>query len=120
MVENNVRKWVAALRSGQYQQGREFLRSNDKFCCWGVACEISGLGKWSVPTQPQSVQAFDAGNLVPMIGNPPVKVIDWVGEEFEQSIVFSRLQEFDLIALNDCEEFTFDQIADVIEAKLNG
>jgi hypothetical protein len=33
-------KWVAALRSGEYQQGRSQLRKDDKFCCLGVLCDI--------------------------------------------------------------------------------
>lgn len=41
-----AKKWVAALRSGQYQQCVNALRSDDAYCCLGVASEISGLGKW--------------------------------------------------------------------------
>lgn len=49
---------VAALRSGDYKQGRTVLRSaavdedgkpnkeGGKHCCLGVACDISGLGEW--------------------------------------------------------------------------
>lgn len=33
-------KWVAALRSGQYKQGREYLRRGDQYCCLGVLCEV--------------------------------------------------------------------------------
>lgn len=36
-------KWVAALRSGEYKQGREVLRNGDQFCCLGVLCDIIGL-----------------------------------------------------------------------------
>ena len=34
------KKWVAALRSGKYEQGKEALRNGDKYCCLGVLCEI--------------------------------------------------------------------------------
>jgi len=35
-------EWVAALRSGQYQQSEGALRdANDKYCCLGVLCEIA-------------------------------------------------------------------------------
>jgi hypothetical protein len=33
-------KWVAALRSGEYKQGRGQLRSEDRFCCLGVLCDL--------------------------------------------------------------------------------
>ena len=39
-------KWVAALRSGEYQQAYGRLRDDNSFCCLGVLCDISGLGKW--------------------------------------------------------------------------
>lgn len=35
-------KWVEALRSGKYRQGKGRLKNNDSYCCLGVACEISG------------------------------------------------------------------------------
>lgn len=33
-------KWVAALRSGKYQQTQGYLRDSDGFCCLGVLCDI--------------------------------------------------------------------------------
>lgn len=33
-------KWIAALRSGKYEQGKSALESNGKFCCLGVACRV--------------------------------------------------------------------------------
>ena len=42
-------QWIEALRSGKYEQAKGILRDvddNNKFCCLGVACEISGLGEW--------------------------------------------------------------------------
>lgn len=38
-------QWIAALRSGDYEQGKGFLQKNDKFCCLGVLQEISGVEK---------------------------------------------------------------------------
>jgi hypothetical protein len=40
-----ARKWVEALRSGNYEQAKFNLQLNGKFCCLGVLCEISGLEK---------------------------------------------------------------------------
>lgn len=36
-------KWVAALRSGDYQQGYDFLRVGDRFCCLGVLGDLLGV-----------------------------------------------------------------------------
>lgn len=38
--------WVAALRSGNYQQGQSWLRVGDQFCCLGVFCDLFGGGQW--------------------------------------------------------------------------
>ena len=38
-------KWVEVLRSGEYEQGQETLRSYDnKFCCLGVLLDFIGGG----------------------------------------------------------------------------
>lgn len=44
-------KWLTALRSGEYKQGRNFLRQTnpngkDRFCCLGVLCDIVDPTKW--------------------------------------------------------------------------
>lgn len=48
--KENVKKFVDALRSGDFKQGRRALRSGDSFCCLGVACELyrraTNKGKW--------------------------------------------------------------------------
>ena len=36
-------KWIAALRSGGYKQGQNFLAADDTFCCLGVLCDVAGL-----------------------------------------------------------------------------
>lgn len=51
MTKEQKEKWIAALRSGKYNQGTEALYKNKedkacnkreatKYCCLGVACEI--------------------------------------------------------------------------------
>jgi hypothetical protein len=42
-------KWIAALRSGQYNQGRGKLKSSNGYCCLGVLCDVlpSEAGVWS-------------------------------------------------------------------------
>lgn len=41
MDKNWKELWLQALKSGNYIQGKAFLRKNDKFCCLGVLCEIT-------------------------------------------------------------------------------
>jgi hypothetical protein len=37
-----VKKLVAALRRGNYKQGRLQLRTSNGYCCLGVACLVAG------------------------------------------------------------------------------
>ena len=40
--------WVAALRSGKYQQATEVLKNPDgHFCCLGVALDLKDSTKWA-------------------------------------------------------------------------
>lgn len=42
MMHPLVDKWLNALESGEYQQGRGKLRTKDnKFCCLGVLCDLA-------------------------------------------------------------------------------
>jgi hypothetical protein len=40
-------KWIAALRSGEYKQTSGTLNDGGNFCCLGVLCDISSIGKWT-------------------------------------------------------------------------
>jgi hypothetical protein len=35
-------KWVKALRSGEFLQGKTFLESGGRYCCLGVLCRVQG------------------------------------------------------------------------------
>lgn len=47
MLTELQEKWLTALESGHYKQGKGSLRKNDAYCCLGVACEVCGI----VPTK---------------------------------------------------------------------
>jgi hypothetical protein len=47
MDQEIKKRWVEALRSGKYRQGRERLRSTDNdFCCLGVLCDVIDPDGW--------------------------------------------------------------------------
>jgi hypothetical protein len=43
-------KWLAALRSGEYQQGKSALRRDEdgqrRYCCLGVLCDLIDPNEW--------------------------------------------------------------------------
>lgn len=51
MDDELKRKWVEALRSGKYRQGRKQLRirhpgGDDSYCCLGVLCDLIAPDLW--------------------------------------------------------------------------
>jgi len=130
-------KWLQALRSGEYRQGRYTLRtSNNSFCCLGVLCDLynkedRGFWKWEYCNN-------GAYSLVDKNGNDfeetqlPWSVMEWAGlNEHNPSVNVARSDDsasslYDkegcfeattLIVLNDAGE-TFNRIADIIEDQL--
>jgi hypothetical protein len=100
------KKWLAALRSGKYEQARGVIRADDKFCCLGILCEV---------LRPGSTEAF---NLIAT--ENITKILD--GEDFGL-LEWNRNR---LASMNDGMSFygesfhphSFKEIADWIEANL--
>lgn len=47
MKKELKQKWVEALRSGKYEQGKGVLRTfTDRFCCLGVLCDVLDQSVW--------------------------------------------------------------------------
>ena len=108
--KDNVRKWVAALRSGQYKQGDSclYMRGVERYCCLGVACEISGV----VRHAQDPGFYFDPDNISDIACNYLPKAVQaWLGVEEQNPIIGGQYAT----TLNDQQEKTFLQIADLIE-----
>jgi hypothetical protein len=103
MIDKETKeKWVAALRSGEYQQGYHFLRtpSGEKYCCFGVLCDILELG-WT--------KKEDSGywSCETMVGWPP----DSITSKIHNSLIEH------LVKMNDSLS-SFSEIALYIEKTL--
>jgi hypothetical protein len=111
-------KWLEALRSGEYEQGRERLRSGDKFCCLGVLCEIyrkdMDNGEWR--TYDKDDILFQTG-ATSKFGTLPRVVINWSELPDDNPNVTHDGMVNTLASLNDNGE-SFETIADVIEKNL--
>lgn len=106
--------WLAALRSGQFQQGRGqlFEPGSQTYCCLGVACEVYRMatdqGHWN------PVGSFQAPDGLTHSGVLPLQVRDWFGlAESDPVVAGSHMTE-----LNDSLGKTFEEIAELIEANL--
>lgn len=129
-------QWTAALRSGEYKQGRRTLAQRDDvggpvyYCCLGVLCELAAQEGLTERT------TRDEGRLVNYGGHGaflPGGVMSWADIESESPLVPSAVLADDhplkkdlkkygdtsvsLAALND-EGLSFEQIADLIDTHL--
>jgi len=116
--------WVAALRSGEYQQTTGELRNGNGFCCLGVLCDLylKEKGKqWEVVSE--DCFYFPALNLEVL----PKEVMDWAElssynpnvtvERFNHAIQEDTPLNIELSYLNDTDH-DFKMIAALIEEQL--
>lgn len=101
MLNDNAKKWVVALRSGEYKQTTNQLYNADEdaYCCLGVACAISGLS-WNKQL-----------SLLPDV------VQKWLGLYSANGHYFG---DGWLVNDNDVYHKTFAEIADIIELEPEG
>lgn len=98
-------KWIAALRSGEYKQGRHYLRDeDDQFCCLGVAADLVGV-EWE--KRPSGV--WSADDQASMLGDSLCNKLGLSLTGYLRSLGNS------LASLND-DGRSFREIAAVIEA----
>lgn len=117
----NREKWVAALRSGEFKQAQEVLKVEDpdtepRYCCLGVACSLA-IREGIEEDWPDAEFADWDQEL-------PDSIRDWLGLQNNSGTLTEVIEGGEhLIWLNDNANYTFDQIADVIEGgkvKLQG
>lgn len=126
-----AKKWVEALRSGDYLQGKGRLCSvtedDDKyFCCLGVLCDLYEREHSDMFGIAQAVEemndfdydydikhevSYDYSTLT-----LPQSVMEWSGIKYGDGTFTSEIEgETSLALLNDEHGLPFDEIADIIE-----
>lgn len=113
MLNENAKKWVNALRSGKYKQGKHALRNlNDEYCCLGVACDLA-VKEGVIPKEEKTSCVFVYGGSTGLL---PVSVKNWLNLTNDAGM----FDEGVLIVLNDDDGLSFNQIADIIESEPKG
>lgn len=114
-MNKNAKKWIKALRSGQYKQTQLELRNGDRFCCLGVACDLYRKEHSSVDWEGEDF----LGTRTVL----PESVREWLGFRKTDGAFLTRLPIMDiagnepsLVELNDAG-WSFKKIADFITKK---
>lgn len=107
----NQKKWVEALKSGKFKQGRNKLDDLNEgehyYCCLGVACVIA-------EEEGVEVTKVEGRFLGLSLASQP-EVANWLDIYNELGNSKKSLLEMSLSELNDSSRITFKQIADIIE-----
>lgn len=106
-IKEEFVKWIQALRSGEFNQAKGALETDNGYCCMGVACEI--LIPKDYLTYPYGLKDQIYGNFPGYHLNAP----QWLKSV---NMCFENVTGKSLSTLNDWEGYTFDEIADLLEA----
>ena len=114
--------WLEALRSGEYEQGRDYLNHDGNFCCLGVLCDLAVKAGVKVEVTGESYFHYDEQS-----GTPPQSVYNWAFPtlaepeggwgEWEPRLPVKSEDGPYLTALNDAGR-SFAELADIIEEHL--
>ena len=127
MDANLKAQWVAALRSGEYDQGHGALKlkwrgvkgQRSFYCCLGVLCDLIDPDGWDdnlwthADADPVHNEGYSSSYAL-----LPFSLVEKVG--FTQDGQLPEVTDrsgfrMTLAALNDSGDFTFSQIADIVE-----
>lgn len=101
LTQDQLDKWLVALRSGEYKQITNYLKTPDGYCCIGVLCDLVNHDAWDDPNVAGSWSSWKSGAITFEAGLPPAFLPDAV--------------QCKLIHLNDADGKSFSEIADWIE-----
>ena len=125
MTEEMYNKWLAALRSGEYDHGIGRLRrthegpnpQKDTFCCLGVLCDVMDTGEWEPSLEHPlgiryTIDLGDGANPYAM----EISILNQVMKEwFSGKTNYDRdTTQNDLINLNDSDT-SFEKVIAYIE-----
>lgn len=114
-------KWVAALRSGEYEQANGTLHKIEQkdgkevhsYCCLGVLCELAVADG---VVEPKRHLGRDVGGYGPNaeVWFLPIPVREWAGmDSGDPEVEYGEY--VNLSSLNDVNKLSFTEIADVID-----
>ncbi len=128
MKKDIKKKWLKALRSGEYKKATGSLKTTSGFCCLGVLSDLyikehtTGRGKAEWVDRNGDIAFETKGESE--TGVLPSAVVRWAGlKDDAPKVSFTGTGkdedgQIGLINLNDDKGFSFARIADKIEASL--
>ena len=101
--QKQLKKWIKALRSGEYKQSTKRLQTDRGYCCLGVACKV---------LIPKEKQLLHQGRLDGGMPSTQHSAPGWLKEISRNVFLITGIA---LIDYNDIYKFKFNEIADLLE-----
>ena len=119
-----ARNWIEALRSGRYEQGTCYLSRNGRHCCLGVLAEEMGydLNLYRISEVPGDLFPdfeMDTWPLGGEEGDPTVLLTKEEVSKMKVHLSFNNNMQSTLAKLNDSRDFSFEEIANIIERQID-
>ena len=120
-IPKNIKLWTTALQSNKYPQIIDYLRNPQGFSCLGLACEVSGLGKWHTVEGRDNFEYRINGDKC--ITGLPLGVQKWLGVRtrlvrFKGDFLHKRWLGLDNVGdLESVARFRFHYLAQFIEER---
>lgn len=106
MEKQRLNEWIAALRSGDWEQGSGTLQCGDgSFCCLGVLCDLIDADAWEKGNDGYVSWNGACGDLT-QVSFSCVPDDYFLAEDLQNT----------LIGMNDQQGASFDDIANYLEA----
>ena len=117
MNQEIKRRWVEALRSGEYKQGREALKRQGQFCCLGVLCDLHA--KETNTRWVDYINKDWSSDYLNQDSVLPDQVMEWAGIcESDPVITTGESTSNSITHYNDGKRYDFIQLSDLIEQHL--
>ena len=118
MVKEVKEKWINALRSGEYEQGKGKLRKDNNYCCLGVLCDIynkeTGDGEWVLKYKLGDNNVFNFNTNRESVDDVlSYNIANWAGLVNNNPNIITKA----IAGIND-DGATFEEIANLIETHL--
>ena len=110
-MNENAKKWVAALRSGEYPQTKKCLQDKNGFCCLGVACDLYQKEVGGIDIDSRGfIDGSEYGQVLPH------EVMGWLGLRTKDGSITIEQR----LSLYNDEGKSFSEISDIIESEPAG
>lgn len=116
-MTEEAKKWIAALKSGKYKQGRGTLLRGDEWCCLGVMEDVvNDKADWVM----QSWGRYDGDTWTLVVEGAEFPHTRMPSETTMRKVdPEGRLNMHDFTKFNDMWAWSFNRIAEYIERKLS-